>query len=146
MSGSGQGPGDHGPQDIKLTEMRASPKDAAADMSQVRKPSKLQLQVPEHAGGPVRLATPPQVLINGESNRHSQSSQERRSSAEFFSQLEDDDASDLMDVDGNPDDGDGGNGAENVDWKRRALVLKRKLQEKENELKALKRRVLDAVM
>lgn len=146
ISSLGQGQGDQAPQDIKPTEMGASPKGAAADVSQVRKPSKLQLQVPEHAGGPVRLATPPQVLINGESNRHSQSSQERRSSAEFFSQLEDDDASDLIDVDGNPDDGDVGNGAENVNWKRRAMVLKRKLQEKEDELKALKRRVLDAVM
>lgn len=162
--GQGHGPGDQMPQDIKPTELRASPKDAAAaaaaaavaatvDMSQLRKPSKLQLQVPEHAGGPVRLATPPQVLINGESNRHhSQSSQERRSSAEFFSQLEDDDASDLMmDLDGNPDEGDGGIGGngvvgENIDWKRRALFLKRKLVEKENELKALKRRVLEAVM
>lgn len=112
----------------------------------MRKPSKLQLQVPEHAGGPVRLATPPQLLINGESNRHSQSSQEQRSSADFFCQLEDDDASDLMDAHGNPDDGDGGNGIDNVNWKRRALVLKRKLQEKEDELKALKWRVLDAVM
>ena len=152
MSSLGQGQGgDQGPQDIKPPEMRVSPKEVAAgDMSQIRKPSKLQLQVPEHAGGPVRLATPPQVLINGESNRHhSQSSQERRSSAEFFSQLEDDDASDLMmDVDGGgnlADDG-GGGGNSAVDWKRRALVLKRKLQEKENELKALKRRVLDAVM
>jgi hypothetical protein len=95
--------------------------------------------VPEHAGGPVRLATPPQVLINGESNRHSQSSNERRSSADFFNH-------DLMDVDGNHEDGDGGTGNENVDWKRIALLLKRKLQEKEEELKALKRRVLDAVM
>lgn len=158
MSGPGQahghGHGDPGPQDIKPTDLRASPKDAAAaaaaaaDMSQTRKPSKLQLQVPEHAGGPVRLATPPQVLINGESNRHSQSSQERRSSAEFFGQLEDDDASDLMmDLDGNAHDHDGdGGGGENIDWKRWALFLKRKLQEKENELKALKRRVLDAVM
>lgn len=162
MTGPGQG--DQIPQDIKPPELRASPKDAAVavtvDMSQLRKPSKLQLQVPEHAGGPVRLATPPQVLINGESNRHhSQSSQERRSSAEFFGQLEDDDASDLMmDLDGNPDDADGGgvsgggvgNGGggmgESIDWKRRALFLKRKLLEKENELKALKRRVLDAVM
>lgn len=156
--GPGHGQGDQIPPDIKPTELRASPKDVAAavavDMSQLRKPSKLQLQVPEHAGGPVRLATPPQVLINGESNRHhSQSSQERRSSAEFFSQLEDDDASDLMmDLDGNPDEGDGGGGGtgggmgENIDWKRRALFLKRKLLEKENELKALKRRVLDAVM
>ena len=40
----------------------------------VRKPSKLQLQVPAHSGGPVRLATPPQVLINGESSSSSQPS------------------------------------------------------------------------
>lgn len=33
-----------------------------------------------------------------------------------------------------------------VDWKRRAMVLKRKLGEKEEELRAMKRRVLDAVM
>ncbi len=51
-----------------------------------------------------------------------------------------------MDVDGNHEDGDGGTGNENVDWKRIALLLKRKLQEKEEEFKALKRRVLDAVM
>lgn len=149
MSAPGLGPDDHTPQDIKMSEMRASPKDAAMDLSQARKPSKLQLQVPEHAGGPVRLATPPQVLINGESNRHSQSSLDRRSSADFFSQLEEDDASDLMDLDGIPDDAEGGGGglsADNVDWKRRALVLRRKLVEKEKELKALKMRVLNAVM
>ncbi|OJJ43246.1 hypothetical protein ASPZODRAFT_136453 [Penicilliopsis zonata CBS 506.65] len=29
------------------------------------RPSRLQLQVPQHAGGPVRLATPPTVLVNG---------------------------------------------------------------------------------
>ena len=106
------------------------------DQAVVRKPSKLQLQVPEHAGGPVRLATPPTVLINGESGRSS-SGQERSSSADFFGSL--DEASDEDGLDGDGDD-------ENVDWKRRALHLKRKLQEKENELKALKRRVLDAVM
>ena len=146
------------PRDIKPPESVASPPGAAGvDLIHVRKPNKLQLQVPEHAGGPVRLATPPQVLINGESNRRrgSQSSQELRSSADFFNQLEDDDASDLMDVvdGGHPDDGGeadgghgGGGGGDAVDWKRRAMVLRRKLQEKEEELKALKRRVLEAVM
>lgn len=144
-SSPSQGQSDQGPPDIKPPEVGVSPKGAAVDLSEVRKRSKLQLQVPEHAGGPVRLATPPQLLINGESNRHSQSSQEQRSSADFLSQIEDDDASDLMDVDGNQDDGDGGNGIDNVNWKRRALVLKRKLQAKEDELKALKLKLLDAV-
>ncbi len=135
-----QGQSHQTPQIIKSPpELGAFPKGISTDPSQVRRPSKLQLQVPEHAGGPVRLATPPQVLINGESNRHSQSSHERRSSADFFNH-------DLMDVDGNHEDGDGGTGNENVDWKRIALLLKRKLQEKEEEFKALKRRVLDAVM
>ena len=111
---------------------------AQADQIVVRKPSKLQLQVPEHAGGPVRLATPPTVLINGESGRSS-SGHERSTSADFFGSL--DEASDDDDggVDIDEDDG-------NVDWKRRALLLKRKLQEKEAELKAMKRRVLEAVM
>jgi hypothetical protein len=106
---------------------------AAPDQATVRKPSKLQLQVPEHAGGPVRLATPPTVLINGEGRQ----AHERRSSADFFGSL--DDGSDDG-PDEEPED------AGSVDWKRRALLLKRKLQEKEDELKTLKRRVLDAVM
>ncbi|KAL4960313.1 putative ARS binding protein Abp2 [Aspergillus stella-maris] len=32
------------------------------------KPNKLQLQVPQHSGAPVRLATPPTLLVNGISN------------------------------------------------------------------------------
>ena len=32
------------------------------------RPSRLSLQVPQHTGGPVRLATPPRVLVNGETN------------------------------------------------------------------------------
>ncbi|KAL3461114.1 ARS binding protein 2-domain-containing protein [Aspergillus heterothallicus] len=32
------------------------------------KPSRLQLQVPQHSGAPVRLATPPTLLVNGVSN------------------------------------------------------------------------------
>lgn len=106
---------------------------SALDQAAARKPSKLQLQVPEHAGGPVRLATPPTLLINGEGRLI----HERRSSADFFGSL--DDGSDE-----GPDDES--EELSNVDWKRRALVLKRKLQEKEDELKAIKRRVLDAVM
>lgn len=129
-------------------------------LSQTRKPSKLQLQVPEHAGGPVRLATPPRVLINGESDRsanthtHTQAPPERRSSADFFSTLDagseadgsggaggEDDEDEVSGANGGGD-GDGGG----VDWKRRAMVLKRRLVEKEDELRALKRRVLEAVM
>lgn len=44
--------------------------------SQVR-PNKLQLQVPERPGGPIRLATPPLVLVNGNSHL-------RRSSVDYF--------------------------------------------------------------
>ena len=107
----------------------------------VRKPSKLQLQVPQSEGGPVRLATPPpKVLVNGTDNvRGSISSlgHERRTSADFFKSLDND--VDSFDDDGNSD-------SQGIDWKRRALLLKRKLDEKTEELKALRRRVMDAVM
>ena len=96
-----------------------------------QKPSKLQLQVPQHSGGAVRLATPPVVMINGE-NGH-----QRRSSADFFNAL--DDASENATENDEDDGGD-------VDWKKRALALKRKLQEKEDELRDLRRRVIEAVM
>ncbi|KAL8712803.1 MAG: hypothetical protein Q9220_003011 [cf. Caloplaca sp. 1 TL-2023] len=115
-----------------------TPQSATTEQPLARRPSKLQLQVPEHAGGPVRLATPPRVLINGESNQQSAFSHERRSSADFFDQL--DDVSEIDEVE-EPEESMG-----NIDWKRRALTLKRKLLEKEEELKAMKRRVLDAVM
>ena len=105
-----------------------------------RKPSKLQLQVPAHSGGPVRLATPPRVLINGESNQPTASHMERRSSADFFTQL--DEISEDDEGTRGEDEEDG----TKEDWKRRALMLKKKLAEKEEELKAVKRRVLDAVM
>ncbi|KAI4104169.1 MAG: hypothetical protein L6R37_003430 [Teloschistes peruensis] len=114
-----------------------TPQSAGGDASAARRPSKLQLQVPEHAGGPVRLATPPRVMINGESDSQSSFTHERRSSADFFTQL--DDVSELG-------EGDEAEHMSNVDWKRRAMTLKKKLQEKEEELKAIKRRVLDAVM
>ncbi|KAL8772529.1 MAG: hypothetical protein Q9203_002703 [Teloschistes exilis] len=114
-----------------------TPQSAGGDASAARRPSKLQLQVPEHAGGPVRLATPPRVMINGESDSQSSFTHERRSSADFFAQL--DDVSELG-------EGDEAEDMSNVDWKRRAVTLKKKLQEKEEELKAIKRRVLDAVM
>lgn len=140
-----------------------------------RKPSKskLQLQVPAHSGGPVRLATPPRVLINGTENNstttrpqqnsshhhHHMQQHERRSSADFFNQVDDDDedeeGSEMMGEEDFVSGRGGGNGGGEVgeevegggvDWKKRALYLKRKLGEKEEELKALKRRVLDAVM
>lgn len=115
-----------------------TPQSATAEQTLARRPSKLQLQVPEHAGGPVRLATPPRVLINGETDRLNAFAHERRSSADFFNQL--DDGSELDEVEEQE-----GNMSQ-VDWKRRALSLKKKLQEKEEELKAMKRRVLEAVM
>ncbi|KAL1998066.1 hypothetical protein VTN02DRAFT_94 [Thermoascus thermophilus] len=42
------------------------------------RPSKLQLQVPPHPGGSVRLATPPTLLVNGEDDISSPSHRERR--------------------------------------------------------------------
>ncbi|KAL8899326.1 MAG: hypothetical protein Q9192_001620 [Flavoplaca navasiana] len=115
-----------------------TPQSATADNTLARRPSKLQLQVPEHAGGPVRLATPPRVLINGESDRQASFSHERRSSADFFTQLDDASGDDEVEE---PEES-----ISNVDWKRRAMALRKKLQEKEDELKTMKRKVLDAVM
>lgn len=86
----------------------------------------------------MRLATPPRVLINGESNRQASVNHERRSSAEFFNNLDE--------VSEEEGEDDGNEEGENVDWKRRAMTLKKKLLEKEEELKTMKRRVLDAVM
>ena len=64
---------------------------------------------------------------------------ERRQSAEFFSQLDevskDDEIEEAEDEEGTKED-----------WKRRALTLKKKLAEKEDEVESVKRRVLDAVM
>ena len=114
-----------------------NPASLPGDSALVPRRSKLQLQVPEHSGGPVRLATPPRVLINGESNPHVAHTHGRRSSADFFTQL--DELSEATAEDGDEEEA-------NVDWKKRALTLKRKLAEKEEELRAMKRRVLDAVM
>ena len=63
---------------------------------------------------------------------------ERRGSADFFDGVED--ALDDDRVEDSPDE------VEVVDWKRRAVALKRKLRLKEEELQALKRRVMEAVM
>ena len=88
------------------------------------------------------------MLINGESNGNGnggqggRQGQESRSSAEFFNQLYE--ASEEDERDGR--EGEEGDEEGRVDWRRRALVLKRRLAEKEEELRAMKRRVLDAVM
>ena len=102
-----------------------------------RKPSKLQLQVPASTSGPIRLATPPRVLINGESNYNPVPTSAH--SAEFFSQLDDVSEADEMTLDGELEE----EGA--VDWRKRCMVLRKKLGEKEEELRVVKRRVLDAV-
>ncbi|MCJ1285340.1 hypothetical protein MMC26_004680 [Xylographa opegraphella] len=107
----------------------------------IKKPSKLSLQVPQHAGGPVRLATPPpKVLVNGEDGGPVPTSpkiDERRSSADYFNSI-DEESSELVD--------ESEEEAATVNWKRRAMLLKRKLKEKEAELKAMRRRVMEAVM
>lgn len=115
-----------------------TPQSATAEQALARRPSKLQLQVPEHAGGPVRLATPPTVLINGETGRQNSFTHGRRSSADFFNEI--DEGSELDEL----EEQEGSMGQ--VDWKRRALALRKKLREKEEELKAMRRRVLEAVM
>jgi hypothetical protein len=122
----------------------ATPVTATSDVFAMNKrPGKLQLQVPQHLGGPVRLATPPpKVLLNGgpggaQPGNEPRHLPERRSSADFFGRVDDDETE--MGDDSNDD-------LEGTDWKRRALFFKKKLKEKEAEIKAMKRRVLEAVM
>ena len=86
----------------------------------------------------MRLATPPRVLINGESNRQASVTHERRPSTGFFNDVDEVSEEDREDY-GNEEE-------ENIDWRRRALTLKKRLLEKEEELRTMKRRVLDAVM
>ena len=70
---------------------RQSPRSTLQHQPLQARPSRLQLQVPQHAGGPVRLATPSTLLVNGEcghsalvpSNRH-----QGRSSADLFDHVE----------------------------------------------------------
>jgi len=65
--------------------------------TQQGRPSKLQLQVPQHVGGPVRLVTPT-LLVNGEQDLNpssnpapsAQGSASRRRSSTFFSEDNDD--------------------------------------------------------
>lgn len=65
---------------------------------------------------------------------------ERVSSADFFSHL------DELSEDEHTNKGDDEEDGTKEDWKRRALTLKKRLAEKEEELRTMKRRVLDAVM
>jgi hypothetical protein len=54
-------------------------------LEQIQRRNKLQLQVPQHSGGPVRMATPPTVLVNGETDGpNMQHYTGRRESADFF--------------------------------------------------------------
>ncbi|MCJ1390786.1 hypothetical protein MMC18_003647 [Xylographa bjoerkii] len=119
----------------------APPTSISAAQTPIKKPSKLSLQVPQHAGGPVRLATPPpKVLVNGEDGGSVPTSSqlyERRSTADYFNSI-DEEASEP----GDESEEEG----ERVDWKRRAILLTRKLRDKEAELRAIRRRVMEAVM
>lgn len=119
-----------------------------------RKPSKLSLQVPHYPSGPVRLATPPpptvtvtdgngladtsQAQTHAHAHAHSAQQLERRSSADFFNSI-DEEAADVGEDEIPEDRG-------YVDWKRRAMMLQRKLLETQAELKAVKRRVMEAIM
>jgi hypothetical protein len=52
---------------------------------QLQSRNKLQLQVPEHSGGPVRMATPPRVILNGDVDGPNVPHYTgRRTSADFF--------------------------------------------------------------
>ena len=142
-----------------------------------KKPSKLQLQVPTHHGGPITLAEPPQLLINGEATPEVEVL--HRDSAVSFPEDEHDNHGEAEEEDHDDDDDDGAahhglspddpGGTTTIDddydgdanqkdasapkisedarkWKRKALFLEKKVKEKEEELKAVKRRVLEAVM
>ena len=162
-----------------------------------RKPSRLQLQVPTHEGGPVTLAEPPQVLINGEATPEIETL--HRDSGVSFPDEEDEDhyddefdeAEDVEAFDYDDDRVGGGTFSDDDDdnhdvpeagrreqgttttttrtiiaegkdpttetmtprtpeevrkWKRKAKLLERKLRDKDEELRGVKRRVLEAVM
>ena len=116
---------------------------APTQNTQTQKPNKLQLQVPQHEGGPVRLATPPallpRVLVNGQDKGSSGRIGERGGSGDFSST-----------ADGDFDADDGGRDDEESltaeDWKRRAQAWKKMFEMKDDEFRTLKRKVLEAVM
>lgn len=54
-----------------------------APMPQPGRPAKLSLQVPQHTGGPIRLATPPTVMLNVPATVVT-NNQDGRSSADFY--------------------------------------------------------------
>jgi len=55
--GNSDGPQFFPPAGLQASESNSQPQNG--------RPGRLQLQVPERQGGAVRLATPPQVLVNG---------------------------------------------------------------------------------
>ena len=58
---------------------------AANPSTQIGRPSRLQLQVPERQGGAVRLATPPPVvLVNGQDDPNAQQAQNALSTMDYF--------------------------------------------------------------
>jgi ARS binding protein 2 len=65
------------------TSVTLQPSTQLSQIPQTR-PNKLQLQVPERLGGPVRLATPPLVLVNGSGHL-------RRNSVDYFRNTEGED-------------------------------------------------------
>ena len=151
-----------------------------------RKPSRLQLQVPTHEGGPVILAEPPQVLINGEATpeietvhrdsgvsfpEEEEEDENHDDDEDEEGEEEDDEGFGYNDDDDDDDDYGGGGGTfldhgpttmaggkdptaeitprtpeEARKWKRKAKILEKKLRDKDEELRGVKRRVLEAVM
>ena len=132
------------------------------EQQQQQKPSKLSLQVPRHPSGNVRLATPPppKVVVNDGDGTMREDSQARLAgrlqtmtegqegsiSTEFFTRI-DEESSEMWEEDEERgEEDDEGNESGRIDWKRKAQFLQRKLREAQAELKAVKRRVMEAVM
>ncbi|KAI9871082.1 MAG: hypothetical protein M1830_003330, partial [Pleopsidium flavum] len=72
---------------------RQSPRSVHQHLPIQARPSRLQLQVPQHSGGPVRLATPPTVVVNGGYSSPAAfalNRPERQSSPDFFEHVGDD--------------------------------------------------------
>lgn len=135
---------------IFVADETAWPVPKTPSSAPAQRPSKLSLQVPQNPGGNVRLATPPPkvTLKGGDAGREqhmptpsqqaAQLEDGRRSSADFFNSI--DDEASVLGYDEVKEDDQG------VNWKRRALVLQRKLEEARAELRAVKRKVMEAVM
>lgn len=158
-----------------ISDPKLSPYSSIANAN-TRKPSRLQLQVPQHEGGPIRLATPPtsdqqqhappRVIVQSAAatgraanGSHQHYLHQRGSSAEYYVRHRGgggevgaaaEDGSELgaeMDAwDNDADDAPEDDAQGAVDWKRRALALSRKVKDLEAELRAVRRRVMEAVM